>query len=102
MDPVSLKTVQRFGFVLAAVTLFTAIGRESADAQGVRNMSEVVTSADGIRIAYEAYGEGTPALVFVQGWSCDRSYWEGQLQPFSRQRIRSSVSCRRPTVHSFQ
>jgi pimeloyl-ACP methyl ester carboxylesterase len=47
-------------------------------------MPSVVTSSDGIRIAYEAQGEGTPALVFVHGWSCDRTYWEGQLLPFSR------------------
>jgi pimeloyl-ACP methyl ester carboxylesterase len=76
LDPVTLKTVQRFGVVLTAATLFTG---------GARNKAEVVTSADGIRIAYEAYGEGTPALVFVHGWSCNRTYWEGQLQPFSRQ-----------------
>lgn len=44
----------------------------------------VVTSIDGIRITYEAHGEGMPALVFVHGWSCDRSYWSGQLQPLSR------------------
>jgi pimeloyl-ACP methyl ester carboxylesterase len=85
MDPLSLKIVQRFGFVLATATLFTGCGRKSADAEGAPNVADVVTSADGIRIAYEAYGEGSPALVFVHGWSCDRSYWEGQLQPFSRQ-----------------
>ncbi|MDZ4804109.1 MAG: alpha/beta hydrolase [Candidatus Eisenbacteria bacterium] len=48
-------------------------------------MTDIVTSFDGNHIAYEAAGEGTPALVFVHGWSCDRGYWEGQLQPFSRQ-----------------
>jgi pimeloyl-ACP methyl ester carboxylesterase len=42
------------------------------------------TSADGIRIAYEAHGKGEPALVFVHGWSCDRSYWDAQLEAFSR------------------
>ena len=45
----------------------------------------MVTSPDGIRISYDARGEGTPALVFVHGWSCDRSYWDGQFQPFSRE-----------------
>ncbi len=48
-------------------------------------MTKVVTSTDGIRIAYESRGEATPALVFVHGWSCDRSYWKDQLQSFSRQ-----------------
>src|SRR5262245_20454415 len=43
-----------------------------------------VTSPDSIQIAYEVHGNGTPALIFVHGWSCDRSYWQGQLEPFSR------------------
>jgi pimeloyl-ACP methyl ester carboxylesterase len=41
-------------------------------------------SADSIRLAYDARGEGTPALVFVHGWSCDRSYWNGQQSFFSK------------------
>jgi pimeloyl-ACP methyl ester carboxylesterase len=85
MDPLSLKTVQRFGFMLAAATVLTGCGRKPADAGGARSMADIATSPDGIRIAYETRGEGTPALVFVHGWSCDRSYWKGQLQPFSRQ-----------------
>lgn len=85
MHPVLVTSVRRFGVVLAAITLLIGIGRESAGAQDVQKKADLVTSADGIRIAYEAYGEGTPALVFVHGWSCDRSYWEGQLQPFSQE-----------------
>lgn len=46
-------------------------------------MAEVIT-ADGVPVAYEAHGTGTPALVFVHGWSCDRSYWSAQLERFSR------------------
>ena len=42
------------------------------------------TSADSNQIAYEVHGNGTPALVFVHGWSCDRSYWKGQIEPLSR------------------
>ena len=41
-------------------------------------------SPDGVRISYEVHGTGTTALVLVHGWSCDRSYWAGQLGPFSR------------------
>ncbi len=41
-------------------------------------------SADGVAIAYEAHGAGTPALVFVHGWSCDRTYWKGQLEPLGQ------------------
>ncbi len=48
-------------------------------------MTKFVTSPDGIAIAYETRGEGAPAIVFVHGWSCDRTYWAGQLEPFSRE-----------------
>ena len=46
-------------------------------------MSGVATSRDGIPLRFEVHGAGTPTLVFVHGWSCDRSYWRGQLRPFA-------------------
>jgi pimeloyl-ACP methyl ester carboxylesterase len=42
-----------------------------------------VTSADGVPIRYDDYGEGSPALVLVHGWSCDRSYWSEQVSALS-------------------
>jgi pimeloyl-ACP methyl ester carboxylesterase len=45
--------------------------------------SEKVASIDGERIAYEVRGEGDPAIVLVHGWSCDRSYFQHQLEAFS-------------------
>ena len=46
-------------------------------------MASSATSNDGTVIAFEARGSGLPALVFVHGWSCDRSYWEAQVEPLS-------------------
>ena len=31
-------------------------------------------------IAYEVHGQGSPAVVLVHGWSCDRSYWKEQVE----------------------
>lgn len=42
-----------------------------------------VTAPDGVRIRYDDLGTGHPALVFVHGWNCDRSYWSGQLEHFA-------------------
>jgi pimeloyl-ACP methyl ester carboxylesterase len=42
-----------------------------------------VKSPDGLEIRYEVIGRGQPALVFVHGWSCDRSYWRAQLDHFA-------------------
>lgn len=44
-----------------------------------------VASNDGVRIEYEVIGDSGPALVFVHGWSCDRSYWSGQVEAFARE-----------------
>ena len=41
-------------------------------------------SADGVQIRYEFRGKGEPTLIFVHGWSCDRSYWREQLPYFAK------------------
>lgn len=40
-------------------------------------------SADGVAVRYEVHGAGTPAVVFVHGWSCDRRYWRRQVGHFA-------------------
>jgi pimeloyl-ACP methyl ester carboxylesterase len=75
-----LKTLQRFTPVLVVTVLLTAVA--GADSE---NNVHWARSTDGIRIAYEVRGEGSLALVFVHGWSCNRSFWAGQMEPFSRQ-----------------
>ena len=40
-------------------------------------------SADGIPLSFEVRGSGTPTLVFVHGWSCDRAYWKHQMAHFA-------------------
>lgn len=51
---------------------------------GVKEQVNTVTSADGIEICYDVAGEGGPVLVFVHGWSCDKSYWKYQMAEFSQ------------------
>jgi pimeloyl-ACP methyl ester carboxylesterase len=43
-----------------------------------------VASSDSVEIAYTVRGEGKPALVFVHGWCCDRTYWRSQVSHFSK------------------
>ena len=45
--------------------------------------SQSVLSKDGVEIVYDAVGNGEPTLVFVHGWSCDKSYWNDQVKTFS-------------------
>lgn len=83
MAPVTLKRLQQLRLLLAAAALLAPCVWRPAQAQ--EKPAATVTSADGLRIAYEAHGSGAPALVFVHGWSCDRSYWRQQLAAFAPQ-----------------
>jgi pimeloyl-ACP methyl ester carboxylesterase len=42
-----------------------------------------VSGFGGAEIAFAQHGAGSPALVFVHGWSCDAGYWAGQAGAFS-------------------
>ena len=55
-----------------------------AAAQAEGRLTHGVTQAkDGVEIHYESGGSGSPALVFIHGWNCDRSYWSAQLPVFA-------------------
>jgi pimeloyl-ACP methyl ester carboxylesterase len=74
-----------FGLVLRglfAVTLALAILPLSAAADDTLRAASAI-SADGTQITYSAGGAGEPVIVFVHGWSCDRSYWSEQLPHFA-------------------
>lgn len=63
--------------LLACTQEAPPVEEDTADAQ-------VVASADGVPIAYEMWGTATPAVILVHGWSCDRSYWDAQVESLSR------------------
>jgi pimeloyl-ACP methyl ester carboxylesterase len=54
----------------------------SIEAESGRSVSDV-RSADRVRVRYEVHGNGAPAVVFVHGWSCDRTYWRRQVDHFA-------------------
>lgn len=43
-----------------------------------------VLSKDGVKINFCSAGTGEPALVFIHGWSCDKSYWNEQMAAFGK------------------
>ena len=42
-------------------------------------LSATIASVQGANIHYEVAGSGSPAVVLVHGWSCDRRYWDAQF-----------------------
>lgn len=43
------------------------------------------TSSDGVKISYEKAGKGNPTLLFIHGWTNNRSIWDEQISHFSKQ-----------------
>lgn len=69
--------------VVTGLLLAVACGRGDRDGAHAR-AADVVSSPDGNPIVYETHGKGPVALVFVHGWSSDRSYWSEQVEAFAR------------------
>jgi pimeloyl-ACP methyl ester carboxylesterase len=49
---------------------------------------------DGITLAYEERGTGSPAFVFVHGWTCDRSFFAPQAEYFGKRHRVVSIDLR--------
>jgi pimeloyl-ACP methyl ester carboxylesterase len=53
----------------------------TSQAKPAEGAPQITTSRDGVHIQYRVYGSGEPAIVLVHCWSCDSSYWQGQIEP---------------------
>ncbi|MGK7910827.1 MAG: alpha/beta fold hydrolase [Synechococcus sp.] len=59
-------------------------GQASDPPEGAHEIfTDTVLSGDGVEIAYDVRGQGDTTLVFVHCWSCDRAYWQDQLDGFA-------------------
>lgn len=69
---------------LVLLVCLLGFGDARAAEPETRAHTKFITSPDGVRIAYETHGHGPVTLVFIHGWSCDRSYWSAQLPVFAK------------------
>ena len=67
---------------LTTLTCHSSFGDTKAKA----STTGEVPSADKVIIRYEVHGEAEPALVFIHGWCCDRTFWQPQLDHFAKTR----------------
>jgi pimeloyl-ACP methyl ester carboxylesterase len=56
----------------------------SAPLSGSPLEEKSVESFDGTGISYIIEGDGEPVLLFIHGWSCEKTYWEYQIDEFSK------------------
>jgi sigma-B regulation protein RsbQ len=63
--------------------LIVVLGCQSSELEEVTPASSVwqgsVSSFDDVLVSYAVEGEGSPALVLIHCWACDRGYWSGQV-----------------------
>lgn len=50
--------------------------------RGIGDAPSRFATLDGSRVHYKSYGKGRDALVFVHGWTCNMSFWRGQVPAF--------------------
>jgi len=43
-----------------------------------------IPAADGVPISYTIEGQGEPAIVFIHGWTVDRTHWRFQVPAFRK------------------
>lgn len=69
--------------LLGLLTPLFFVFTSSISALNTNSVNPKVKSIDGTDIVYTATGKGEPTLVFVHGWSCDKSYWSAQVEELS-------------------
>ena len=70
-----------------AVVIGAPIAPSSAgvfEERGLGGSRGWASASDGQRIRYMSFGQGSISVVFIHGWTCDRTYWNRQIQDFSR------------------
>lgn len=70
--------MKRIYFIMLLILFVSYTGNFLVFAQ-----TEKVKSVDGVEISFDISGNGDTGLVFVHGWSCDKSYWQNQAELFS-------------------
>ena len=64
-----------FSIIISSILLFISCKKEP---------NHMASSFDGVEISFDKQGKGSPAIVFVHGWSNNRSVWDEQMDHFSK------------------
>ncbi len=69
---------------LSLAALLTMTGCASNTPNNHKPAIAVTKSADRSQIVYATRGHGEPTIVFVHCWTCDHSFWDAQIEYFSK------------------
>ncbi len=62
------------------LTLLLVLAAAATSLAGAEHVTAEFSSADGLKIHAESWGDRNPVIVFVHGWSCDGTYWRDQVK----------------------
>ncbi len=71
-------------FIALVMVFIMSCQEKTETAIATHSVTDSVFSEDGLAIYYDVSGKDEKALVFVHGWSCDRSYWDEQVPEFNK------------------
>jgi pimeloyl-ACP methyl ester carboxylesterase len=72
--------------IITIALFIAALGNTSCWGLSVKSgalSTGFVNSRDGVPIYFETVGNGPTTIVFVHGWTCDRTYWSRQRDTFA-------------------
>lgn len=70
----------RVAILVLAFSGKAAVADEAPDP--IEKATSQFAKLDGHRIHYKSLGEGSTALVFIHGWTCDLTFWRAQAPAF--------------------
>lgn len=79
-----MRITKPFLYQLVSLVLVVVISGCASLQNRKQEAVQTVESADGSPISYAVKGSGEPTLVFVHCWTCDHSFWENQIEYFSK------------------
>jgi len=85
IDYWSVKLMKKFCILVGIYVLICLTSCKCpCSIPGYKEGVGIAYSSDGAEIVFEAKGLGDVSLIFLHGWSCDRSYWRNQIKYFSK------------------
>jgi len=78
------KNISRALTLVLILGLFLFAGCRTTGKTHVKGPApDTVVSFDGSRIAYDVRGQGDVTIVFIHCWTCNSSFWDGQVGFFA-------------------
>ena len=67
---------------LSTIACFLAVAAHLSAAEAVSHFALL----DGNKIHYDSFGAGDEAVVFIDGWTCDSTFWKAQAPIYEQRR----------------